>query len=242
MSDVDDLLLTALRQLEQKPPDTDSREGKQNFSQHVSERVAQVFAAELRNRGLRDTRPAPPGEVSVSGAEHRIAGGIGAKKVDVSCSTEESGLIAAISIKSINFADQKTKTFQKNMTNRRGDMLFEAVTLHRRFPYAVLAGFLFFDDGAARDGTDRRNSTFLNAHEAFKLFTGRADPAGREEQFERLYLVLHSAASDPPHATFYEAGKPEPISLKAIFDDLVELIAERNFDLYKTTNGKLSKR
>jgi hypothetical protein len=26
-------------------------------------------------------------------------------------------------------------------------MLFEAVTLHRRFPYAVLGGFFLFDKG-----------------------------------------------------------------------------------------------
>src|SRR3546814_5928739 len=75
-----------------------------------------------------------------SGAERRMAGGIGAKKVDVTWATEESGLLLGISIKTINFRDVRTRNFQKSLTNRRGDMLIEAVTLHRRFPYAVLAG------------------------------------------------------------------------------------------------------
>ena len=63
-----------------------------------------------------------------------MAGGIGAKKVDVTWATEEGGLLLGVSIKTINFRDRKTGNFQKNLTNRRGDMLFEAVTLHRRFP------------------------------------------------------------------------------------------------------------
>ncbi len=60
----------------------------------------------------------------------------------------------AMSVKSINFADGTTGNYQKNLTNRRGDMLFEAVTLHRRFPYAVLAGILIFDEGS-RQRRDR---------------------------------------------------------------------------------------
>lgn len=103
--------------------------------------------------------------------------------------TEAAGLILAISIKSINFKDSRTGNFQKNLVNRRGDMLMEAVTLHRRFPYAVLAAFFFLDKGAETDNTSRRKSRFVNAHARLKLFTGRNDPTGRDEQFERFYLI-----------------------------------------------------
>ncbi len=169
-----------------------------------------------------------------------MAGGIGAKKVDVTWATEESGLLLAISIKSINFKDSRTRNYQKNLTNRRGDMLFEAVTLHRRFPFAVLAGFFFFDSGAARDGTRTRRSTVVNAHEAFKLFTGRPDPAAREEQFERFYIVLHHPSNAPPTADFYRVGTPDQVmTLEDILDDLIVLLAERNSDLYEAVNGKL---
>ena len=176
------------RELGAKPPDDASQAAKKRYSERVSEAVALVFAQELRERGMRGTRPLRAGGVDGSGAERRMAGGIGAKKVDVTWATEESGLLLGISIKSINFRDPRTGNFQKNLTNRRGDMLMEAVTLHRRFPYAVLAGFFFLDAGAEtdstqnRDGSARRRSTFLNAHARMKLFTGRDDPAGRDEQ------------------------------------------------------------
>lgn len=171
-----------------------------------------------------------------------MAGGIGAKKVDVTWSTEESGLLLAISVKSINFKDLKTGNYQKNLTNRRGDMLSEAVTLHRRFPYAVLVGFFLFDQGAAFDATDTRRSTFLNAHQRFRLFTGRNDPAGRDEQFERLYIVLHNADSSAPEVQIFLAGEPsKAISLCDAIDEWMHLVVERNPDFYEVVDGKLKR-
>ena len=68
-----------------------------------------------RARGMDGARPAGPGEVGLSGAERRLAGGIGAKKVDVTWATEESGLILAVSVKTILFKDSRTQNFQKNL-------------------------------------------------------------------------------------------------------------------------------
>jgi hypothetical protein len=243
MSRSDDLLVTALQRLGPKPPDSADQSVKKRYSERMSEVIAAAFADELRARGLRGARPGGPGEVGASGAERRMAGGIGAKKVDVTYATEESGLVLAISVKSINFADGTTGNYQKNLTNRRGDMLFEAVTLHRRFPYAVLAGVFFFDEGAASDGTASRNSTFVNAHEAFRLFTHRDDPAGRDEQFERFYIVLHRPGTPVPSAQFFAAGDAQnPVPLDTIFDQLIALVAERNADLYELVKGQLKTR
>jgi hypothetical protein len=237
---IDDLLATGLRTLPSKPPDSAASPSKKRYSELVSEKVALAVAEELRCRGLRGTRPAPPGELDRSGAERRVAGGIGAKKVDVTWATEESGLLLGISIKSINFRDGRTRNFQKNLTNRRGDMLFEAVTLHRRFPYAVLGGLFLFDKEAANDGTDRRRSTFLNAHGRMRLFTGRDDPAGRDEQYERLYLVLLDTSPLQTNVKAYEAGHPETnVPLEKVLDTLVSLVAERNTDFYEFVNGNL---
>lgn len=240
MSKIDAAIIAALKSLGSKPQDSAARAEKKRFSEQLSEVTAQVFAAELRARGLVGTRPEIPGTNGRTGAERRMSGGIGAKKVDVTWATEESGLLLGISIKSINFRDKKSGNYQKNLTNRRGDMLFEAVTLHRRFPYAVLVGFFILDKGAAADGTDRRESTFLNAHRRFRLFTGRSDPAGREEQFERLYIVLHDA--DPRHPEFkiYAVGRPEsPVPLDEVFSDIVGLVAERDPDFYEAVDGRL---
>ncbi len=171
-----------------------------------------------------------------------MAGGIGAKKVDVTWASEESGLLLGVSIKSINFRDNTTKNYQKNLPNRRGDMLFESVTLHRRFPYAVLVGLFFLDEGAESDETPNRTSTYLNAHDRFGLFAGRDDPAAREEQYELLYLVILNADKRPPRADIYQVGHAEDkLTLDQVLDRALEALARRNPDFYQVHQGLLVK-
>lgn len=240
MARVDDLLTAGLRSLPPKPPDTASAPTKKNYSERVSNIAAQAFAAELRERGMASARPAPPGVVGLSGAERRLAGGLGPKKVDVSWATEESGLLLALSVKTINFRDKRSGNFQKNLTNRRGDMLFESITLHRRFPYSVLAGFMFLDHEAAEDDTGRRRTTFDNAHARLELFSGRADPAGRDEQYEQLFIVLLDANPfGPAFKTFAVGDGVHPMPLELAFDGLIEMVARRNADFYEATDGEL---
>lgn len=240
MASIDELLKKGLMAVGDKPADSARATEKKAYSEKVTQAVALALAEELRRRGLRGARPGPAGQRGASGAERRMAGGIGARKVDVTWSTEDSGLLIGISIKSINFRDTRTQNFQKNLTNRRGDMLFEAVTLHRRFPYAVLAGLFFLDAGAAEDGTERRKSTFLNAHARLALFTGRNDPGGRDEQFERLYIVLLNASSTFAELDAYLVGQPEsPVAIGDLINDLLERTAVRNSDLYEYDDGKL---
>ncbi len=130
----------------------------------------------------------------------------------------------------------------KNLTNRRGDLTVEAVTLHRRFPDAVLSGWLFPDAQAAHDQTDRRRSTFQNAFPRLKLFTGRQDPAGREEQFERLYLLLLDANPFTPRIDCYHVADPSfPVDIDEALTELINLTGERNFDLYEAADGGIHK-
>lgn len=242
MARIDAFLETALKRLERKPDDSAPQATKKRYSERMSEVMALAIADELRQRGLKESRPAGSGESDSSGAERRMAGGLGAKKVDVTWATEEAGLLMAISIKSINFRDGTTGNFQKNLINRRGDMLMEAVTLHRRFPYAVLGGFFFLDKGAAADDTKGRKSTFVNAHQRLRLFSGRSDPAGRDEQFERFYLLLMDASPDSVSIQAFEVGKPDkPLPLSDILDEMLRLVAERNPDFYELENGQLRK-
>lgn len=240
MAIIDDLLIYAFKSAGDKPSDTARREAKKGYSERISHATALAIAQELRNRGLKEARPTGPGELDTSGAERRMAGGIGAKKVDVTWATEDAGLLLGISIKTINFRDNRTLNFQKNLTNRRSDMLFEAVTLHRRFPYAVLAGLFFLDIGAASDGTDRRNSTFINAHSRLRLFTGRDDPGDRDEQYERLYILLLEASETSARFEVYRVGEPKtPVTMSDALDDLIETVAVRNPDFYEYREGKL---
>lgn len=231
-------LVAAVKSAGPKPPDDAPQSLKNPWVGKLSNVLALAFAEELRLRGMTEARPAGPGELGLSGAERRLAGGIGAKKVDVTWATEESGLLLACSVKTIMYRDGKSGNFQKNLTNRRGDLTVEAVTLHRRFPYAVLSGWLFLDAQAEHDGTARRNSTFHNAFTRLRLFTGRQDPAGREEQFERLYLLLLDANQFQPQITCYHVADPtRPVNLDTAMTELVGLLSERNFDLYEADPG-----
>lgn len=215
-------------------------ERRQAYSQQMSEAIARALAEAARERGMTGALPFRNERGSSSGSERRMAGGIGAKKVDVTWATEECGLIFSVSIKTINWRDSRSGNFQKNLTNRRGDLLFEAVTLHRRFPYAVHIGFLFLDAEAAKDSTERRDSTFANAHRRLKLFTGRDDPGDRDEQFEHLCVVLVDARPEACSVECYAVGKvSEPVTLDAVFGDAVQLIAERNPDFYEARNGRI---
>jgi hypothetical protein len=235
---IDEALRQAARALQDKPPDDAKQQDKKRYSELMSAAMAIVFADELRRRGLADTLPRSD-EGSVKGSERRMAGGIGAKKVDVTWATDESGLILAISIKTINFRDRKSNNYQKNLVNRRGDMLMEAVTLHRRFPYAVLGGIFFLDSGAGADATSKRRSTFANAHTRLQLFTGRDDPSGRDEQFERLYLSLIDVENNEQPFKFFEVGDQTEVPASKIIEDLLQIVAHRNPDLYEYESGHL---
>lgn len=242
MARIDDLIIQAIRDAGPKPPDDAPQALKNPWVGRLSNTLALAFAEELRQRGMTEARPAGPGELGISGAERRLAGGIGAKKVDVTWATEESGLLLACSVKTIMYRDAKSGNFQKNLTNRRGDLTVEAVTLHRRFPYAVLSGWLFLDAQAEHDGTPRRRSTFENAFPRLRLFTGRGDPAGRDEQFERLYLLLVDANPfQPTVRCFHVSDATTTVPLDQALTELVDLLGERNFDLYESTDGIVRK-
>lgn len=152
-----------------KPPSQAPQAEKKNYAERLSNEIALAVAGALRALGLTSCQPE-----RTRGRERQFAGGIGAKKVDVSFATEEDGLVLGVSIKSISFPDGRTHNYQKNLTNRRGDLLAEATTLHQRFPYAVLGGLFLFDEGAKADGTARRPSTFVTAHEYFRAFEAEA--------------------------------------------------------------------
>ncbi len=241
MTEANALISAALQQLGPKPADTASSREKGRYSEQMSQFLALALSAGFSERGLIGTRPAPPGTVGGSGAERRLSGGLGAKRVDVSWSTEESGLLLGVSIKTINFRDRKSNNFQKNLTNRRGDMLFEAVTLHQRFPYSVLIGLLCLDAEANNDSTRKRRSTFANVHPRLRLFTGRNDPAGRNEQFERFYVALVNGDMNPPVLRLFRIGEPDvEISFETFFAECLAILAERNPDFYQFADGHLS--
>ena len=75
-----------------------------------------------------------------------------------------------------------------------------------------------------------------------ELFTGRDDPSGRDEQFEKFYVFLLDANPFQPTIRAFEVndGQTE-VDLDAALDEMIELVGERNFDLYDGTGGTITK-
>ncbi len=121
-------------------------------------------------------------------------------------------------------------------------MLIEVLSLHRRFLYAVLSGWIILDKDAASDDIDRRRSTLENKFPRLRLFTGRHDPTGCEEQFERRYVLLLDVNAFSPSLTCWEANdSTTPVPLDRALIDLVGLVSERNVDAYEQDeNGRLT--
>ena len=231
------MLEAAIRAAGPRPADTAAQAPKKNYAEKLSNHVAVTLAAQFREAGCTDCQPNPP-----LGRERQFAGGIGNKKVDVSYASAEDGLILGVSVKSICSRDPRTGNFQKNLTNRRGDLLAEGTTLHQRFPYAVLGGLFLLDERAAEDSTDRRFSTFQTAHEYLSTFDRRNDRANAVEKFEALGIVLFRS-DEPVHYIYYDVGEPRTAKpLSTFLERLLQRVAERNADRYRFVDGKLLRR
>src|SRR5215211_7318189 len=157
------------------PVDTDSQSNKKRYSEVLSSHLARELASALREIGFRNVKPLSDGP-----GERTFQGGLGPKKVDVSYSDEQNGLMLAVSIKSICFAP-----FGKNLKNRFGDLLTEAITLHLRFPYSVVSMLFAFPISSNEDVTRLRPvSTFVRATKLFGTVSGRRDYTDPGEKFE----------------------------------------------------------
>lgn len=69
---------------------------------------------------------------------------------------------------------------------------------------------------------------------------GAHSDARGDEQYERLYVVLFDAKPFQPEVEVYEAGVPETeVNLSGVFDELMQLVAERKPDFYEVVDGNL---
>jgi len=163
------------------PGDDARQDAKKRYSEILSTNLAAEVARDLEVLGFEDIRPGPGGR-----GEREFQGGLGPKRVDVSYSDYRHGLILAVSIKTICFAP-----FGKNLKNRFGDLCTEAVSLHLRFPYAVICGLFGFPLAADMDHTGGRTlSTFRRAVRLFGAITGRAEYTDPAEKFEDVTCLL----------------------------------------------------
>lgn len=238
------------------PSNTAERDEKKAYSEKLSHGLAIEVADALRSYGFARVKPdrltiakgKHKGEIKIV-KEKEFQGGLGPKRVDVSFSDERHGLLLAVTIKGINFPSfpkipntkpaqvdySKPGNFSKNVKNRFGDLTTESITLHLRFPFAVVACLYVMPERSRTEkGANMKISTFERAAKLYGTISGRTAYGDPAERFEDVTLMLYRPLTDPnkPEEVWvqlYRAGGTEvKLTEPEYFDFVRELYNQRN--------------
>lgn len=188
-------MVEALDHAGQRPVATASHNEKRNWSGRFANQCAVSFAACFRNTDLpkKAIRPLSLAD----GTEPLTPLGSGTRKrIDVTVVDEILGLEIGVSLKGLNFRDQGSGNFDKNLTGRLYELGDEMRLVHEHLPHAFMAGVLLLPIEAASDKTGAAISSFAHAVQKLRERTGRIDPA----------LAAHSARCDAGFVGLYSDG------------------------------------
>ncbi len=238
------------------PSDGAPQPDKKRFSELLSHHLALEVANGLRGVGFPQVKPEEElittgrhkGQIKIV-KEKEFQGGLGPKRVDVSFSDDRHGLLLAVTIKSLNFASYprlkdsvpprpdltKIGNFSKNVKNRFGDLTTESITLHMRFPFAVV-GCLYVmpERSMVEKGKNMRISTFERASLLYGTISGRTAYGDPAEKFENVTLMLYKPVTvegqtDDVWVRLYVAGQIRDVTSEAdYFQGLKTLYNLRN--------------
>src|SRR5579859_6297412 len=132
-------LRSALDAAEPKPDARGEREDKKNYAQRLSNELAQLVAD-----ALRDDFPNITPTAGGTGQEAAVGVDRGSKRLDVKATDATLGLILNVSIKTYSFQDyspskERLGRWTKNIVRNDHELRGEAMVLHQRQPYSVLA-------------------------------------------------------------------------------------------------------
>jgi hypothetical protein len=209
-----------------KIPSSDAPQSvKKRYSEKLSRNLAVEMAEGLRRVGFPRVKPEREGP-----QEKEFQGGLGPKKVDVTYSDEQHGLIFAVSIKTIT-----APPFGKNLKNRFGDLCTEAITLHMRFPYSVICSLFAFPSTADQDHSAipgrRQVSTFQRATQLFATISGRREYTDPGEKFENVTMMLFQPVLEDdsePSLKLFDTLTKEQLTEQQYFSRLLDLHNRRN--------------
>jgi hypothetical protein len=205
------------------------RAAKKNFAQKFSCALAQKIANALRSK-FKGIYPDEQG----CGHESRSQGAAGLKKIDVNYSTPQMGLGLAVSIKTVNFKDEKTGRYTKNIKRIDGELRAEAQDCHTRQPFSVLSAVILMPADAATDGT---RSSLKHAWEVFHRRGGRRSKDDEASLFEAVFIgTYHSGGNRFGSVSIFDAiveppdrGLPsELVTLTDVIRTIEKLFKERN--------------
>lgn len=203
---------------------------KHAYAHRLSTSLAQKIADGLRPK----FRGILPDE---TGAKHESRSGSasGPKKLDVNYSNPQIGLGLGVSIKTLNFRDEGTGRFTKNIKRLDGELRAEAQDYHVRQPFSVLAALVFMPAEAAHDSANK--SSLRHAWEVFGQRSGRKSTTNDASRFERFWLCVYSTdAARFGECSCFDVGDEFPnvglptttVSLSQVLAEITQEFAKRN--------------
>ncbi|MGY2897176.1 hypothetical protein [Deinococcus sp. UYEF24] len=219
------------------PDDSASGPDKKNYGERLSNMIAREVATLLRAADpvMENVKPVVNAEGETVGREKEFRGGFSDKKIDISVSDEQHGLVVGGSVKTLNFS------YSKNLKNRFGDLAGESVNMHLRFPYAVMFGIFAMPEAANADhlrpdGSAGRmtRSSFERATELMATVAGRPSYSDPGERYEHMVMLLfmprepkHQIPADL-HFKLVDAVTRQTLSEQDYVNVLMTVIRNRN--------------
>lgn len=120
------------------------------------------------------------------------------KRVDVVVASQVSGLQVGVSLKGMNFRDEKGGHFDKNLTGRTYELQDEMRLIHEYQPAAFMCALYFLPLAACVDKAE--GSSFSHTVEHLRARTGRLDNTlpGHYAKADMAFVALYSAGDDEP--------------------------------------------
>lgn len=185
-------------------PDSGTQAEKKNYAERLSRHLATTFANALRPRF-----PGILPDEDGSGQESKARTSKGVKKLDVNYSHPMLGLGLGVSIKTLNFPDDRSGRYTKNFTRIDNELRAEAMDYHQRQPFAVMVAILFIPRDAASDaGSERGLSSFAQSVKVLRHRAGRRVPSDDPELFEALFVGLYDVST--AEVTFFGVDDSPP--------------------------------
>jgi len=115
----------------------------------------------------------------------------------VTVADDVMGLEIGITLKGLNFRDQSSQNYDKNLTGRMYELADEVRVVHEHLPHAFMAGVFFLPIDAASDKISG-NSSFANAVLKLRARTGRLDAmlSGHASRCDVSYVALYCLGNE----------------------------------------------
>jgi hypothetical protein len=128
------------------------RDMRKRWSERLAAATATMLATEVRRHKVVGPRfEVSPGDDGTGQETFFPLGYRSGKRIDVAVSGRLAGLQMGASLKGLNFRDDESGYFDKNMTGRFYELADEMATVHRHLPQAFLGGFFFMPVEACAD-------------------------------------------------------------------------------------------